>query len=36
MPHAGRVRNALKNTGGAPALTIRATITLGDITVHSR
>jgi hypothetical protein len=32
----GRIRNALTNTGGAPALTIHATTTVGDITAHSR
>jgi hypothetical protein len=31
----GRVHNALKNTGGTPALTIHATTTLGDITARS-
>ncbi len=32
----GRIRNTLRNTGAAPALTIRATTTVGDITAHSR
>lgn len=31
----GRVRNALANTGGSPALQIRATTSAGDITAHS-
>lgn len=31
----GRIRNALKNTGGTPGLTIHATTTLGDITARS-
>jgi DUF4097 and DUF4098 domain-containing protein YvlB len=35
-PTRGRVRNALRNAGGVPALTIRATTTLGDITASSR
>lgn len=32
----GRIRNSLTNAGGTPALTIRATTTLGDITASSR
>ena len=31
----GRIRNALKNTGGTPGLTIHATTTVGDITASS-
>jgi hypothetical protein len=31
----GRIRNSLHNTGGAPALTIHATTTIGDITARS-
>jgi hypothetical protein len=31
----GRIRNALKNTGGTPGLNIHATTTLGDITARS-
>ena len=31
----GRIRNALTNTGGTPALTVRATTTVGDITARS-
>jgi DUF4097 and DUF4098 domain-containing protein YvlB len=31
----GRIRNALKNAGGSPALAIRATTTVGDITATS-
>jgi Putative adhesin len=31
----GRIRNALKNTGGTPELTIHATTTVGDITARS-
>lgn len=31
----GRIRNALKNTGGTPGLTIHATTTVGDITARS-
>jgi len=31
----GRVRNALQNAGGSPALTIHATTTVGDITARS-
>ncbi|KAA0932212.1 DUF4097 family beta strand repeat-containing protein [Streptomyces apricus] len=32
---AGRIDNSLKNTGGAPDLTIRATTSQGDITARS-
>jgi len=32
----GRIRNTLTNAGGAPALTIHATTTVGDITARSR
>jgi DUF4097 and DUF4098 domain-containing protein YvlB len=31
----GRIRNALKNAGGAPSLAIHATTTVGDITARS-
>jgi DUF4097 and DUF4098 domain-containing protein YvlB len=31
----GRISNALRNTGGAPALNIHATTTVGDITARS-
>ncbi|MGH3295867.1 MAG: hypothetical protein ACRDP7_29120, partial [Trebonia sp.] len=31
----GRIRNALKNDGGSPALNIRATTTMGDITART-
>jgi hypothetical protein len=31
----GRISNALQNAGGTPALTIRATTTVGDITARS-
>ncbi|MFI5771016.1 DUF4097 family beta strand repeat-containing protein [Streptomyces sp. NPDC051658] len=31
----GRINNALKNTDGAPGLTIKATTSQGDITAHS-
>ncbi|MGH3292390.1 MAG: DUF4097 family beta strand repeat-containing protein [Trebonia sp.] len=31
----GRIRNALKNDGGSPALNIHATTTVGDITARS-
>jgi hypothetical protein len=31
----GRIRNALRNTGGTPGLNIRATTTVGDITARS-
>jgi len=31
----GRVRNALRNTGGTPGLNIHATTTVGDITASS-
>ncbi|RSS54607.1 DUF4097 family beta strand repeat-containing protein [Streptomyces sp. WAC06614] len=31
----GRVRNSLKNTGGTPDLTVRATTSYGDITAQS-
>ena len=31
----GRIRNALRNTGGTPGLNIHATTTVGDITARS-